>query len=281
VTPSLPSPYDYLDYRRYLADWFEAKKRDNPRFSHRLFARLAGQKSPSLLHHVVEGRRNLTSQTLAGFIKALSLRSGEAQFFERLVQLDQATDTDERNKAWEHIRSTRRFRDARRIEADSFDYLSNWSVPAIRELALRSDFQPTAEWVAEQLRPRIRVPEAKRALDILTQLGFLIPKDGTLVPAEASLTTPTEVSGLAIANYHRGMLERASESIEAFEPTERHLLAVTVSVPDALMPVLKAECNAFLERMMHLCDESTEDADRVMQMNLQLFPLSSRREEPQ
>ena len=45
------------------------------------------------------------------------------------------------------------------------------------------------------------------------------------------------------------------------------------------MPRLKSEANAFLERMMHLCDDASEDTDRVMQMNLQLFPLSAKREE--
>ena len=50
---SAPSPYDYLDYRAFLGAWFEHKKQANPRFSHRMFARMAGQKSPSLLHHVL------------------------------------------------------------------------------------------------------------------------------------------------------------------------------------------------------------------------------------
>ncbi|MFK7928578.1 MAG: DUF4423 domain-containing protein, partial [Myxococcota bacterium] len=143
----------------------------------------------------------------------------------------------------------------------------------------RSDFRPDPAWVGEQLRPRISAADAKKALDTLVQLGLLVQADETLVPAEASVVTPTEVTGLAVQNYHRGMLGRASESIERFSGDERHLLAITVSVPDALMPTIKAEANAFMERMMHLCDSSTDDADRVMQMNLQLFPLSGRREE--
>jgi uncharacterized protein (TIGR02147 family) len=276
----VPSPYDYLDYRRYLADWFAKKKEANPNFSHRLFARKAGQKSPSLLHHVIEGRRNLTPQTQESFITALGLRSGEAQFFRLLVELDQAKETDARNRAWDQISATRRFRDARTIDKHAFDYLSNWALPAIRELATRSDFRPDAEWVADQLRPRIAPRDAREALEILVDLGLLVEEDGTLVPAEASVTTPPEVAGLAVRNYHRGMLERASEAIELFPNTDRHLLAVTVGVPESLLPTLKEESNEFLRRMMHLCDSSTEDVDRIMQMNLQIFPLSARREEP-
>lgn len=275
----LPSPYDYLNFRLYLADWFAAKKEANPRFSHRLFARLAGQKSPSLLHHVIEGRRNLTAQTTEGFVAALSLRTGEAQFFRLLVAFEQAKDAAAREEAWEAISTTRRFLEARRIDRSAFDYLSNWAVPAIRELAVRSDFRPEPEWIADQLRPRITAAEAKRALAILLDLGLLVESEDTLVTAEASVATPPEVAGLAVRNYHQGMLERASESIERFPSADRHLLAVTVGVPEALMPVLKEEANAFLQRMMHLCDASAEDVDRIVQMNLQIFPLTASRED--
>lgn len=277
---SLPSPYDFLDYRQFLSTWFEQKKLANPAFSHRLFARLAGQNSSSLLHHVIAGTRNLTAPAMESFIKAMSLRAGEAQFFRLLVELDQAKETDVRNRAWEQISATRRFREARAVDLSAFDYLSNWFIPAIRELATRPDFQPDPAWVADHLRPKITTAEARKALDTLLRLKLLLEDEGTLVPAEASVATPTEVAGLAFRNYHRGMLERASEAIETFPGSERHLLAVTVGVPAALLPVLKAESNAFLERMMHLCDASTEDNDQVMQMNLQIFPLSTRREEP-
>ncbi len=77
------------------------------------------------------------------------------------------------------------------------------------------------------------------------------------------------------------MLERATESMDLFSPDQRHLLAVTVGVPESLLPVLKSEANEFLKRMMHLCDSSTDDVDRVMQMNFQFFPLTTGREDAQ
>lgn len=280
MNTSLPSPYDYLDYRRYLAEWFRVKKELHPGFSHRVFARRAEQKNPSLLHHVIEGRRNLTEGSLESFVRALSLRAGEAQFFRLLVELDQAKTAEARNLAWEQISATRRFREARKIDRGAFEYLSNWAYPAIRELARRADFRPDPAWIAAQLQPAVSVTEAARALVVLVDLGLLVEAEGTLVAAEASVATPPEVTGLAVANYHRGMLERAAESIERFPGAERHLIAITVGVPASLVPVLKAESNAFLERMMHLCDSSAQDTDRVMQLNLQLFPLTTSREEP-
>ncbi|MEN0068138.1 MAG: TIGR02147 family protein [Myxococcota bacterium] len=275
---SLPSPYDFLDYRMFLSAWFKAKKESNSNFSHRLFARRCGIKNPSLLLHVIERRRNLTESTTAAFVKGMGLKPQEAAFFRRLVDLDQAKSTEGRNQAWDQISATRRFREARRIDHDAFEYLSGWTLPAIRELAHRPDFKSDPAWVADQLRPRITVAQARKALDMLVRLGLLIEQENTLAPVDASVTTAPVVSRLAVANYHRDVLARAGEAIDRFPRTERHLIAITVGVPDSLVSVLKDEANRFLERMMHLCDDHDAPPDRVMQMNLQLFPVSTARQ---
>lgn len=90
VVPStdLPSIFDYTSYRAFLRDWLEAKKRIRSKFSHRTFARLAEQKSPSLLLQVMRGDRNLTEATCASFAKALGLVGDEKKHFEDLVLLD-------------------------------------------------------------------------------------------------------------------------------------------------------------------------------------------------
>ena len=272
----IPDVHDFLDYRAFLRAWFEARKAANPRFSHRLFARLAGQKSPSLLLHVMEGRRNLTPLTLESFLGALKLPDAEASFFRDLVALDQAATDDERNEAWARIRAARRFRTARRIEGDAFDCLSQWYYAATLELARRPDFQGDPAWVARRLRPRIKASEARQALDALVSLGLLAPDEGgRLRPQEVSMTTPHQVMGLAVHNYHRGMAELARASVSDFAPQERHLLGVTVSVPVSLVPQLKAELNAMQARLLDLCDSAELPAERVYQLNLQLFPLSA------
>jgi uncharacterized protein (TIGR02147 family) len=71
------------------------------------------------------------------------------------------------------------------------------------------------------------------------------------------------------------MIGRATEAIDAFAPTERHLGAVTVAIPAALVPALKDEITRFQERLLDLCDGAGAPAEVVYQVNLQLFPLSA------
>lgn len=274
----LPDLYAYLDFRKFLGDWFDKKKQANPRFSYRMFARLAGQRSPSLLHHVVRGERNLTPATTRAFARAMRLTGPQATFFAHLVDLGQATTHDDRNAAWAHIAATRRFREARRVEGAGFAYLSCWYYPAIRELAQRPDFTPDPSWIAKTLRPKVTRSQASRALEALQTMQLLAPSGDTLRSAEASVVTPHEVSGLAVHNYHQEMLTRASEAIDAFDPEERHLGGLTIAVPQAIVPRLKAEVASFLERMLNLCDSTEDPSDLVYQVNVQLFPLSDARE---
>lgn len=275
-----PDLYATLDYRGWLGAWFEARKAANPRFSHRVFARMSGQRSPSLLMHVVQGKRNLTPATVEAFVGALRLDRADAAHFRALVDLDQAETDADRNAAFEKISATRRFREAFRVEGEGFRYLSRWTIPAVRELALRPDFQADPRWIARTLRPKVSLAQAREALATLNELDMLAQDaDGRWHPTDASVVTSSEVLGLAVHNYHREMIDRSRESIDGFEPEERHLLGVTVAVPADMVEQLKDELNRFQARLLDLCDRADAPADRVYQLNLHLFPLSAGREE--
>ena len=273
---SSPDIHTYLDFREFLKDWFDTKKQANPKYSHRLFARKAGLKSPALLANVVSGRRNLTSSSAESFCDAMGLGKVDRRFFHWLVQLDQARTEEEKREAWEHISASRRFRAARQIDSDSVEYLSHWYFPAIRELATCAGFRPDPAWISRTLRPQITEAQARRALETLVSLGLLIrDSSGNVEVSEASVVTPMEVVGMAVQNYHRGMLERAAESMTNFGPDERYLGGVTVSIPASQLPALKSEMTRFQERLLDLCDSASDPRDRVYQLGLQIFPLST------
>ena len=269
-----PDIFRYLDYRAYLRDWFDSRKAANPRFSHRGFSRRVGQKSPSLLADIIGRRRNLTPDLIDAFAPVLGLRAEEARFFGLLVELDQADTTEHRNAAFSRIAATQRFRDARKIDGDSFRYLSNWFIPAVRELARRPDFRSDPDWVARTLNPTITAAQARVALEVLHSLGMLVEQDDGWVQAEGAVTTPREVVGLAVHNYHDGMLRLAQEAITRHRPQDRHFMAVTVCIPESLVPQLKDELNAMTERLLDLCDGAAGAAERVYQIHLHTFPLS-------
>ena len=267
--------YEYLDYRAFVRDWFTAKKEANPRFSHRAFVRKTGQKSPSFLADVMEGRRNLTQATTSAVSGALGLNTSESRFFEALVSLDQAKRPEQRQDAWERLTSFRKFRQARQLEDEAISYLSHWYFPAIRELANRSDLIPDPAWIARTLDPPITPAQAQRALDALRHMGMLVKgAKGRLELREVGLRIPNEVATVAMRNYHRGMLDQAKEAIDRFEKDRRHFCSVTAAIPTSLIPRFKEELDALLERLVAHCEESEREPDQVIQLNLNFFPMS-------
>jgi len=267
--------FEFLDYRAYLRAVYAAEKRRRPAFSYRFWSGLAGLRSPNFLKLVIDGKRNLGAETVPKLVAALGLTGEAAGFFCDLVTFTQAQSVAEKNRAFERIAASRRFRSARRIDGELFTYLSHWYYPAIRELTARDDFREDPKWIARHLRPRISPADAERALALLLSLGLVVRdgETGRIVRGEPTLTTEHEVSSLAVKNFHRQMLERASAAIDGTRPHQRDLAGLTVCVSAKTAALVKERIHRFREEITELCDQDTE-GEVVYQLNVQWFPLS-------
>jgi uncharacterized protein (TIGR02147 family) len=273
----LPSVYEYTDYRAFLRDHFAACKASKPFYSHRYLAKKAGFATSNFVKLVMDGKRNLGAQALAGLVKALQLTKDEGAFFGDLVALDQAESLAERNRAFDRVAANRRFRQARRLEGPLFEYLRYWYFPAVRELSARADFVDDPAWVAKQILPAITTRQAKAALETLERLGLLVRDErGRLVRGEPSLTTGHEVRSVVVPAYHRQMIEQAGASVDRVPPEERDVSALTVCIRQESLDELKQRIRRFREDLLELCDRETEP-ERVYQLCVQLFPLSAKR----
>ncbi len=269
-----PSVFTFLDYRAYLRALVAAEKRARPSFSYRFIARRAGVKSPSFLKLVIDGQRNLGTDTVDRFAQAFGLTAEERDFFAHLVAFNQATSVAEANRHFERLNASRRFRAARLIDGAMFEYLSCWYYPAIREMAGRPDFVEDPEWVAKELHPQITTSQARAALKLLFELGLLIRGvDGRIARGEPALDTGHEVTSRAVVNYHRQMLERASDALESVPGKERDVLALTVCIRADSVAELKRRIHEFRETLVARCDDD-RDPDVVYQLNVQLFPMT-------
>jgi len=273
----LPSVYDHVNFRRFLRAWYKAKKKQNPRFSHRLFARLAGLRSPSALAHVVSGRRNLSPSTVEAFTKALKLDEEEAVFFAALVQMDQGPTPRLRERARAEVTSTRLLRAARRRAAALDPALSRWQCAAVLELARHPRFRPQPRWIARHLRPAISPDEAAEVLALLTDRGLLREGGDGRLQAEAVVLTAGGASPHALT-HHRELVDLAAAALTALPADARCFLGLTLSVPASALPALQREMDALARRALRLCVEARgqEPAATVCQLNLHLFPLTVR-----
>jgi uncharacterized protein (TIGR02147 family) len=269
------SPIDvfrYLDYRTFLADFYAAKKKRG--FSFRAFSRTAGLGAPNYLKLVISGERNLTAEMAERFAEACGLQNDSADYFKHLVEFNQARTQEKRNAAYERLTGFQRYRKAQRIEVAHAAYHSTWYLPAIRELVVSPWFRDDPEWIAATLCPPIKPQEAKAAIDTLLDLG-LLHRDphGRLRQASAVVSTGAQTQSMHIRNYHAQMLERARAAMELVPAAQRDITALTFCLPEDGLEQLKQRLADFRRELIELA-ESQSDRGQVVQLNLQLFPLT-------
>lgn len=271
--------FEFNSYRVWLEYWFLEKKKASSQYSYRMIARICHQKSPSFFKDVISGRRHLSLEQEEILRTLMKLDKQEAQYFRDLILFEQDENEDIRQRSFERISAQRRIFESKQLEGDGYLYLSNWYYPVIRELCLRKDFRPEPEWIVEQVVPKIEIEEAIKALQTLKDLGMLtIHDDENIEVHDVSVTTPNQVAGLAVHQYHSQMLKLAEQSLHRFDEDERHLLGVTVCIPQKMVPVLKEELNRMAARLLDLCDSEESEGEVAIQLGLQLFPVSKAKE---
>ena len=268
----VPDIFSFLDYRAFLRAYYDAAKANVKGFSYRSFAADAGLSSQSFLRDVIRGDKNIGG-SLDAIAAAIGLDRAGHDFFGLLVAFDQASGRAARNELFEQIAATKRFQQARRIDAGMYQYLSKWYVPAIRELAAHAEFRDDPAWIARTLRPEISVKQASDALAVLLDLGFFVRGDAGLEVADPTVTTGHEVSALGVENYHHEMLRLAGESIARFPAEHRDLAAMTVCVSPRDLPEIKKRIHAFREQVLRYADDRP-NGTVIVQFNSQLFPLT-------
>jgi uncharacterized protein (TIGR02147 family) len=77
-----------------------------------------------------------------------------------------------------------------------------------------------------------------------------------------------------VTNFHRQMLERASDSIETVKAIHRDLAALTVCVSPDTSAIVKDRIHRFREELTQICDADSKGSV-VYQLNIQWFPLSA------
>ncbi len=271
-----PIVTNYWDYRKYLGDFYVHNKCTRQSYSYKAFCNEAGLNSPSLIKMVLDGSRNLTTESLPKFIKGLKLdTANEKDFFYTLVSYNQETNLERKTKLFQDLLQMKSRDNACPMEFYQFEFLSNWHMVAIYVMIDLKDFKCDIDWIQQKLKKRVSRENIFTALETLTKLN-LIKKDsnGNFVQTNVSLSTPDEILSHTIKNYHHGMINLALTSLESDDLSLREFTGATLPLCMDNLQMVKDRIREFRKELSHLC-ESMKDKNQVYQLNLQLFPLTS------
>lgn len=268
--------YSYLDYRRFLKDLVASLKIQQPEFTMRTFAEKAGFGSPSYLKMVIDGKRQLTDNSMDRFCAALLISGREKKYFTTLIKYSQEINPDKKSTLFDDLTQLRPRKTLTPIVKNKIKYLTHHHYACIREMALLKDFQENAKWIASRCLPRISPQEARDAIRTLLDLGFLKrDQTGRLSQSEPVVGTQAQTEFVEAFNFHDAVLSKARQCLSQSKQEERHFEALTIPVTPQIYERLRDKIQKLIEESLDEVNNLKSDFNNVYQLNVQLFPVTT------
>jgi uncharacterized protein (TIGR02147 family) len=280
----LPSLSDYMDYRLFLADFYQAKKAQTRlsirQYSYAIFSAAADIKSPNYLKMIIEGKRNLSLDMVAKFGKACGLNKAQAEEFRLLVLFNQSEDPADRNYALKQLSEYRVEQKLKHGELDRkvFEKVPNWIGWIIYALVDQEgvSFEPTQ--LKDLLRGKASESEISDALENLLRSGELVRDAVTNKISKGKPTeAPEEVPSALVRKLQMQLMYLGLESLYQDSAVEREFGALTLSLTMKEFEEIKFKLRQ-LRKSLHkenAISRMNSKGERVYQLNLQIFPVSN------
>ena len=268
-----PDVLQYTNYRVYLRDYYEFKKKTVPAFSLRFFAEKAGLSSHAHLKLTIDGKRNITKNTVVKLIHGLGLDGQRAAYFESLVFFNQAqTDADKQVYYAQLLKASPRSK-LHKMDAAQFRIFREWHHSAILEMVALKDFRPIPDWISKRLGGLITPVQVTESLKLLVELGLLVKTANGYRQRDPLITTDDEVQDMMVKMYHLQMLKLSADMLSALPGSQRDVSALTFSIKREDFPNLKKHLQLMRKELLDFSAKAGEGED-VVQINIQLYPLT-------
>ena len=267
--------FEYDNYRTFLKDLFFELKKSNKAFTHRYFARAAGFQSSSYCSHVMDGKKNLSPESIKKMSAGIGLDGKAARYFENLVLYNQAKSLQNRELYFGQLVKLRKSASFYRVNKNQFVLYEEWYYSVIRECAVYGDWNGDFEKLGTTIVPPISKEKAKKAVDALLEVGLLI-KDETGRYRQSSAIISAEAAPPVIVNkLKKEFLVKALESEENFSKPDRYSSSATISMSLRNYDRAKNMVDDVRKEILAMAAGDT-NVEKVFQANFQIFPLTQK-----
>lgn len=272
MKPAPPVVTDFLDFRSFLKEWFRYRKEIQPGYSMRTFAAnpALGISSTSYMSNLLNGNRNLTQRQRLQFIKALKLEGTPAEYFDFLVQFNQARTLEEKNYFFAHL-SKHRGSQAKILLEKQYEFFAKWHHSVIYNYLGLEKAEGAPARIAKHLAEELSPAEIQESLDLLLAMGLIRKTANGFGVTDRHLVSRKVFTGQVAKDYHREFLRLASRALDKFGPERRQFNVLAFSVSDKGFAAVKQRIDAFLQEVREIVDRD-EGINQVNLLNIQLFP---------
>jgi uncharacterized protein (TIGR02147 family) len=263
--------YSHEDWRAYLQDELEERRKDQEEFTSRQMAVRLGM-DPAQLHRIVRGRTPLPFRYVPAIAEIFQMDRRAAAYFEELLRYDRARSPEEKTRSRERLSALRGVA-ARPVDVRQAEFYEQLHHSVIRSLVGLGGVKDDGSALGPLCIPPVTPEEARRSVDLLLELGLAErERDGDLRLTESHLTAGPDVPAPVVRKFHRQAIDLAKDALETVPAEERDISAVTASLDANGLGILRELARELRQKVQALA-HGTRDPDRVFQLNIQLFPV--------
>ncbi len=272
------SIYTYSDYRGYIKDAIEEKRKKNPRYSYRAAAKRIGISSGSLAR-ILNGTRHAGCGLLRKLIVFLGLKKREAEYLSLIAGFESIKDENKRRACYREIlkmraRRAERAERSKPVPREHYRFFEQWYHVALFELLRTGKYTGDNAAFGAMLVPPVSESKTRKALDLLKRLGYVHQSgDGATRATQPFLTTGDSWESAAIHAFQAAMSNLGVRALDTMRKEERDYSTLTMTLSkDAFEKVRAIVKKARME--ISAVERDCAAPDRVYQVNFQCFPLS-------
>jgi uncharacterized protein (TIGR02147 family) len=271
----LPEIFEYIDFKKYLENYYSKRKAGDPAFSHAYICRRLGQvNAKSYFNNVLKGRVTISPTFVDRFIDLLGLQPDEAKYFRALVNYSQSKSSHEKEFFFDQL--VRLNRTPRKVvDKVAFDYYQEWHHSAVRALLDIVNFKDDYKALAAMLYPRITVKQAKDSVALLKKNGLIVrngrgvwkPTDKVIVSGDAAKDAILKQFQIKCLDHAKAMLPRGGD-------VGQRTITMTVSLSAAAHSRIIQRMEQFKSEIRSIVHKDEKPASRVFHINMNFLPMS-------
>lgn len=252
------------DFRIFLGKELERRRKNNPHYSLRAFAKSLGLDN-TRLSRMLRDERPTSPEFVAQVGQRLGLAPSEVEVFRSIAAARKSMQgLSKRTRKGRYVT----------IDNDVFESIEDWRHYAILELMKLDGFQNTAEWIGAALG--ISEEEAQAYIDRLVRVELLeILEDGTWVD-RSSGSRKVELSDFetsrALKRVQNKFLEMAMSALENIPMDRRDHSVIMMATHTSKIAGAKKIINKFRYELCAFLEDCDEH-DMVYAFSAALFPV--------
>ena len=276
IMNALPNIFEFIDYRKYLTSWREAKKVRNPGLTHEYLCAKLGQKNRTYFNNIERGRKQIGPEVFDRLVRLLGLKNDEAKYFRALVGYGQPASYDEKEYWFEQLIQLNNT-PKKIVDEKTYAYYKKWYHTTIRSYLETCDFKNEYALASRKLYGRVSPEEVQEAIKNLLALGLIAPDSrGILKPVDKILVTDDKVKNELTQCYNLSNINMFRSIVEEDRPETYESRTLTFSVSPRAMEHIKKRVNQLRSEITSIVHKDEEQADRVYKLVIHTYPETTK-----